>query len=540
MPPKKRTKLTVQQKVEIIRELEGNSSLRQTDLANRYNMPLMTVNTIVRNKKHILEQSEKLGKMSGKRSKFRKAKHEELENILMKWINQARAAGINIDGSVVREKANTLAAKMNVKDFVASSGWFTRFKERNSLSYCVAAGESGAVDVATVETWTTEQLPKILEKYDLKDVFNTDETGVFFNLMPNRTIAVKGEKCHGGKMSKERITVLVTTNADGSEKIPILVIGKYKKPRCFKNVRTLPCEYKNNTKAWMTGDFFVQFLRALDAKMGTRNRKVALFLDCCPAHPQEVEGLRNVDLYFFPPNCTSKLQPLDLGVIKSLKYNYRRLLVQRALALMERNQLDQLKPDLLQAMHFLVASWNKVTPACIKNCFQKAGFESAGNHTQPSELEAAGAAVILYQNEEEEMEQAEIPGDAEEVIDTPSWELIAGSGLDFETYATMDDEVITSEVLSVEEIYENEQEEECIVEEPNSDSESSNSVSETIVPKYSDVLDSFQKVKTFISAFDVGEHIINQVANVESVLYGLRTKAVQKQTRIEDFFCPKK
>ncbi|KAM3915651.1 tigger transposable element-derived protein 4-like [Leptodactylus fuscus] len=419
MPPKKRTKLTVQQKVEIIRELEGNSSLRQTDLANRYNMPLTTVNTIVRNKKHILEQSEKLGKMSGKLSKFRKAKHEELENILMKWINQARAAGINIDGSVVREKANTLAAKMNVKDFVASSGWFTRFKERNSLSYCVAAGESGAVDVATVETWTTEQLPQILEKYDLKDVFNTDETGVFFNLMPNRTIAVKWEKCHGGKMSKERITVLVTTNADGSEKIPILVIGKYKKPRCFKNVRTLPCEYKNNTKAWMTGDFFVQFLRAFDAKMGTRNRKVALFLDCCPAHPQEVEGLRN-----------------------------------RALALMERNQLDQLKPDLLQAMHFLVASWNKVTPACIKNCFQKAGFESAGNHTQPSELEAAGAAVILYQNEEEEMEQAEIPGDAEEVIDTPSWELIAGSGLDFETYATMDDEVITSEVLSVEEIYE--------------------------------------------------------------------------------------
>jgi hypothetical protein len=37
--------------------------------------------------------------------------------------------------------------------------------------------------------------------------------------MLNKTLQLKGEKCHGGKKSKERLTVLATSNMDGSEKI---------------------------------------------------------------------------------------------------------------------------------------------------------------------------------------------------------------------------------------------------------------------------------------------------------------------------------
>jgi hypothetical protein len=63
-----------------------------------------------------------------------------------------------------------------------------------------------------------------------------------------------GEKCIGGKKSKERITVLVGSNASGTEKLPLMVIGKSKNPRCFKNA-ILPDEikYEANKKAWMTG-----------------------------------------------------------------------------------------------------------------------------------------------------------------------------------------------------------------------------------------------------------------------------------------------
>src|SRR5699024_11532775 len=58
--------------------------------------------------------------------------------------------------------------------------------------------------------------------------------------------------CSGGKLSKERVTVLVIVNMTGSIKKKLLVIGKSKKPRCFRNVKRLPVIYESNKKAWMT------------------------------------------------------------------------------------------------------------------------------------------------------------------------------------------------------------------------------------------------------------------------------------------------
>ena len=64
---------------------------------------------------------------------------------------------------------------------------------------------------------------------------------------------LKGERCSGGKYSKNRLTGLVCGNAVG-EKLPLLVIGKSKKPRCFKDVSTLPCQYTNQKKSWMNSN----------------------------------------------------------------------------------------------------------------------------------------------------------------------------------------------------------------------------------------------------------------------------------------------
>lgn len=63
---------------------------------------------------------------------------------------------------------------------------------------------------------------------------------------------VKGESCHGDKASKERLTVLMCSNSDGSEKLRLLVIGKAKNSRCFKKVKLLPVIYDAQSRAWMT------------------------------------------------------------------------------------------------------------------------------------------------------------------------------------------------------------------------------------------------------------------------------------------------
>jgi predicted transcriptional regulator YheO len=50
--------------------------------------------------------------------------------------------------------------------------------------------------------------------------------GLFFNVLPDRILAYKGETCHGGKHSKDRLTGLLCVNSVGSDKQVLIVIGK--------------------------------------------------------------------------------------------------------------------------------------------------------------------------------------------------------------------------------------------------------------------------------------------------------------------------
>ena len=62
----------------------------------------------------------------------------------------------------------------------------------------------------------------------------------------------------GKKQDKFRITMGLACNADGSEKLPPIYIGKSKQPRCFgkRSPQDHGFNYQNNKKAWMTSDLF--------------------------------------------------------------------------------------------------------------------------------------------------------------------------------------------------------------------------------------------------------------------------------------------
>ena len=95
---------------------------------------------------------------------------------------------------------------------------------------------------------------------------------------------MKGEKCSGGKHSKICLTGLVAGNAYG-ERLPMIIIGKANKPRRFKGVRNLPCRYRAQRKSWMTVELFKEWVRQLDQNFSAANRKIALIIDNCMAHP---------------------------------------------------------------------------------------------------------------------------------------------------------------------------------------------------------------------------------------------------------------
>ena len=146
----------------------------------------------------------------------------------------------------------------------------------------------------------------------MRDIYNAGEFGLFYLQLPTKFIHVKGEWCAGGKFSKVRLTGLAAGNGVG-EKLPMLIIAKAEKPRCFKGVKSLPCQYKPEKESWMDSEMFSDSVRRLDAKFD-----VALIIDNCPAHPN-VDNLKAIELVFLPPNTTSKTQLMDQGIIRALK-----------------------------------------------------------------------------------------------------------------------------------------------------------------------------------------------------------------------------
>ena len=114
------------------------------------------------------------------------------------------------------------------------------------------------------------------------------------------------EKCAGGNYPKKG-TVLVIASMAG-KKLPPPVIGKSANPRsASKTSKKPPLSYEHNTKAWMTSTIFEKWVKKLDLQMKKSQRKIALVLDNCTAHPN-VSGLTNIMLVFLPPNTTGKIQ----------------------------------------------------------------------------------------------------------------------------------------------------------------------------------------------------------------------------------------
>ncbi|XP_037781011.1 tigger transposable element-derived protein 4-like [Penaeus monodon] len=162
---------------------------------------------------------------------------------------------------------------MGVTDMSFSAGWLTSWKATYNISSKVISGEAAAVDLGVVDNWQTTTLPEILKQYPPSHIYNGDESALFYKLLPNKSLVMKGDTCHGGKRPKGRLTFMACTNMDGSDKVELLVVGRVWKPRCFKNVKNIPLDYHANNKAWMTSNLFTQWSKKLDRRFKREDKK---------------------------------------------------------------------------------------------------------------------------------------------------------------------------------------------------------------------------------------------------------------------------
>lgn len=169
----------------------------------------------------------------------------------------------------------------------------SQMEKRENLTFKKTYGEQKDADCTVADLWVEREWPKIFTRFSPENIYNADETGLYFRALPEHTYMLKNESAKGCKTIKERITILCCANMAG-KKEKLLVIGKSKNPRCFKNVRSLPVDYFSNKNAWKTTWIFNEWLSKWDRNL---ERKIALLVDNCTAHCVNV-NLKNIEVIF--------------------------------------------------------------------------------------------------------------------------------------------------------------------------------------------------------------------------------------------------
>ena len=280
-----------------------------------------------------------------KRCIIEKIQFEDLDKACNIWFLQQRSKGAPVSGPLLQEKALQLFPQLylhhEVGTFKGSSGWLHKFCRRHGIRTVQLQGESLSANTSAIQPFKCD-LFKIIETrgYTKDQIFNADETGLWWRMLPSRSlVSVDERNPKNFKQSKARVTILACANASGSCRLLLTFIHKSSKPRCFKhtNMESLPVHYFTQHKSWMDSKVFLEwFQRKFVAhvkqfchEIGIEC-KILLLLDNAPAHPSadKLQSQdRTVTTMFLPANTTSLVQPMDQGIIESVKRRYKNFCV---------------------------------------------------------------------------------------------------------------------------------------------------------------------------------------------------------------------
>ena len=432
------------------------------------------------------------GESACKAKRIQQTLHPKITEMIELWVSKAMQARVLLTGEVLRQKWKQFAVLAGVPEdewLKLSEGWLSRFKDRNGLKELKRYGEAASANPEHI-VHERQRIQGLIREngYHLKDVFNMDETGLFYacvlqimctvpyactvcstfnlyRLPPDRGLIDK--KGPGVKGQKSRLTYAFTTNADGSEKLEPFIIGKAHKPRAFgkKTGSQLGFYYRNNAKAWMTGDLYQEWLRKWDRRLDQRTppRKILLLQDNFSGHIIP-EGLKNIRVENFRPNLTAHIQPLDQGIIRCFKAHYRAKYIERAIARYD----EDITPseiydiDQLRAMRLANAAWQEVDTTTVRNCWHKSGIlpdmDTATDTIHPSvpisalvhdttqdpiaraeqqvndALDVLVETGALQRSNQMDIDELLNPGDEMELIDETTDEEIFGAVMDLDTH----------------------------------------------------------------------------------------------------------
>lgn len=322
------------------------------------------------------------------RKRLKPASHPNVDRTLYLWFLQQRSAHVPVSNQVLREQGKVFHEKLCSDEscsFVASDGWVLGFKKRRGLRNLKITGEKLSANDDAVGPFKLKLFEQINEMgLSLDQIYNADETALYWRMLPSKTVVHKLEKsAPGRKISKERITVTGCCNVTGTHKLPLQIIGKSKNPRHFKNKRMPSLAfYAASRNAWQTKVLFKEyfekvFIPGVRQFAGQNNLepKAILILDNASSHNDEESLISDdglIKVVFLPPNVTSIIQPMDQNCLLPLKTRYRNALLKKLLIKESVNLINDLKSfELFDAILLIANCWDELPNDVIFRSWQK-------------------------------------------------------------------------------------------------------------------------------------------------------------------------
>lgn len=298
----------------------------------------------------------------------------ELEGALYEWIQRANTQ-LAVSQDAIRQKARqfwpSLYPETEMPQF--SNGWLQRFQNRRNIK--IHPRQSEKESFAADADVRMVSICQIIGKYPPKDVFNCDETGLYWKSSPDQSLI---HAMPGQENDQARVTLHFCTNSDGSERLPVWAIGTVEKARIFDNtginIENLGCYWRHNDKAWMTSKIFEEWLCWFDRRMAGRN--VLLLMDNFSAHESAYKKitsrLQNTLILWLPESSTAKYQPLAKGIISTLKAHWKHQWLHYMKAEFDHGYNPVTTMTILKAIRWVVKAWEvDLSPNVIQNCFTK-------------------------------------------------------------------------------------------------------------------------------------------------------------------------
>ena len=110
------------------------------------------------------------------------------------------------------------------------------------------------------------------------------------------------------------------------------------------------------------------------AQLG-KELKALLLLNSCSAYAGEGELMSNdgqIATKFLPPNVTSLIQPMELGVLECLKRIYRKSVLKKLVSQTEDDMLALLRQiDMLRVVEKIACAWEQISSKTAKKSWRE-------------------------------------------------------------------------------------------------------------------------------------------------------------------------